>query len=239
MNYAAALFFDLRAYAHSELFKETRYAWDALARVDDYIISRCSAPWAVGESTRISPSAHFDGGPIEFGDDCVVEAGAYIRGPALFGNRVTVRHGAYVRGGVVTGNECLIGHDTEVKNAIFLDAAKAPHFAYVGDSILGNSVNLGAGTKLSNLKVIGGLVFVGAGAAKIETGLRKLGAILGDGVEVGCNSVLNPGCVVGPRSVIYPNSTVTGVIPSDTVVKLRQTIELAPLFGAKEEHIHT
>jgi acetyltransferase-like isoleucine patch superfamily enzyme len=145
---------------------------------------------------------------IEVGEGSLVEPAAFVRGPAILGARTEVRQAAYLRGDVLAGAGCVIGHATEAKNAIFLDGAKAGHFAYVGDSILGFGVNLGAGTKLANLKIVEGTVSLKTPAGLVDTGRRKLGAILGDGTETGCNSVTSPGALLAPRSRVYPNVTV-------------------------------
>lgn len=145
---------------------------------------------------------------IEIGEGALVEPAAFVRGPAVIGARTEVRQAAYLRGEVLAGAGCVIGHATEAKNAIFLDGAKAGHFAYVGDSILGFGVNLGAGTKLANLKIIEGNVVVKTEEGPVDTGRRKLGAILGDGTETGCNSVTSPGALLAPKSLVYPNATV-------------------------------
>jgi bifunctional N-acetylglucosamine-1-phosphate-uridyltransferase/glucosamine-1-phosphate-acetyltransferase GlmU-like protein len=159
------------------------------------------------------------GGPIEIGEGAVIESGAYIKGPAVIGARTEVRQGAYVRGGVITGTACVIGHATEVKNAVFLNDAKAGHFAYVGDSILGVDVNLGAGTKLANLRIVRGNIILRISGKSVDTGLRKFGAILGDGCETGCNSVTSPGTLFGPGSLIYPNTTAgSGLHPAGTIL---------------------
>lgn len=145
---------------------------------------------------------------IYLGKGTVVEPGAYIKGPAIIGNNCEIRQGAYIRGNVLVGNKCIIGHATEVKNACFLDQAKAGHFAYIGDSILGNRVNLGAGTKLANLNIRSVPVRLKLDGKDVHTGLKKFGAILGDDVETGCNSVTNPGTMLGKKCAVYPNTTV-------------------------------
>lgn len=141
---------------------------------------------------------------IEFKDNVVVEPGAYVHGPAIIGEGTVIRQGAYIRGGVITGKNCVIGHTTEVKSSIFCDEAKAGHFAYVGDSILGSHVNLGAGTKISNLKMTNDEVILRIDTEVVKTGLRKMGAIIGDHCETGCNSVLNPGVLLAPNCMVYP-----------------------------------
>lgn len=145
---------------------------------------------------------------IELKPGSVIEPGALIKGPTIIGEYTDVRQGAYLRGGCLIGSCCVVGHTTEVKNTIMMPGAKAGHFAYLGDSVLGRDTNLGAGTKLANLKIRGSEVFVKLGEEKIPTGLRKFGAILGDETQTGCNSVTNPGAVVGPLSLIWPVASV-------------------------------
>jgi NDP-sugar pyrophosphorylase family protein len=175
--------------------------------------------------------AYVIGDQIQLGKGSVVEPGAYITGPTIIGENTVVRSGAYVRGNVVVGDHCVVGHTSELKGAIMLNYSGAPHFNYVGDSILGNRVNLGAGTKLSNLKIIKGNVKVKVGDAVYDSGLRKFGAILGDNAQTGCNSVLNPGTLLGRGSMVYPNATVTGYVPPESIVKLRQSLEIVAIEG--------
>jgi NDP-sugar pyrophosphorylase family protein len=156
---------------------------------------------------------------IRMGANTIIEPGAFVNGPVVIGSNSEVRQGAYVRGNCIVGDNCVVGHTTEIKGSILLDGAKAGHFAYIGDSILGNEVNLGAGTKLANLKMIPGTVSVRSGKELIDTGRRKIGAILGDRTETGCNSVTSPGTLMGPRSIIYPGVAVPGAhYPRGTVV---------------------
>lgn len=145
---------------------------------------------------------------IRLGQGVLVETGAFIKSPAIIGDHTEVRQGAYLRGYTLIGSRCVVGHTTEVKHAIFLDDAKAGHFAYLGDSILGGGVNLGAGTKLANLRFVKGEVLIRTPEGKMMSGLTKLGAILGDGVQTGCNSVTNPGTLLGRSSLVLPNATV-------------------------------
>ncbi len=147
---------------------------------------------------------------ISIGEGAVIEPGALIKGPALIGRNTELRQGAYIRGNCLIGDRCVVGHATEMKSAVMLPEAKAGHFAYIGDSILGNKVNLGAGTKLANLKIIAAGVDVRVNRKKYNTGLKKFGAVLGDEVETGCNSVTNPGTLLGKASLVYPNITVPG-----------------------------
>jgi len=147
------------------------------------------------------------GGPLSIGKGVLVESGAFIKGPTIIGDQSEIRQGAYLRGHCLVGARCVVGHVTEVKHAIFLDDAKAGHFAYLGDSILGNEVNLGAGTKLANLRFTGGDVLVKTPDGSISSGLRKFGAIFGDKAQTGCNAVTNPGTVLGKKSIVLPNTT--------------------------------
>lgn len=168
----------------------------------------------------IMAGAVLAGGPLSLGRGVLVESGAFIRGPAIIGDHTEIRQGAYLRGHCLVGARCVVGHVTEVKHAIFLDDAKAGHFAYLGDSILGNEVNLGAGTKLANLRFGGGDVLVKTPAGPINSGLRKFGAILGDRCQTGCNAVTNPGTVLGKKSIVLPNTTVpSGWHGNNTVIR--------------------
>jgi UDP-N-acetylglucosamine diphosphorylase / glucose-1-phosphate thymidylyltransferase / UDP-N-acetylgalactosamine diphosphorylase / glucosamine-1-phosphate N-acetyltransferase / galactosamine-1-phosphate N-acetyltransferase len=196
-----AEFFDLGSFAHAALFAEIETCWDALGAALGRYLDDALVPEIRGE---VDPAAHLIGDRIQIGEGTVVEPGAYIRGPAIIGKNCEIRHGAYLRGQVLVGDGCVVGHTTEVKGSIFLDGAKAGHFAYVGDSILGNGVNLGAGTKLANFKLTGDEVVVRVDGERVKTGMRKLGAILGDGCQTGCNSVTSPGTLLGKKSLVYP-----------------------------------
>ncbi len=215
-------FFDLSEYTHRELFLNIKYVWDALKRLHEYI--ECIIKPEI--QGTVLDGAYLIGENIQIGKGSVVEPGAYITGPTIIGEHTVVRNGAYIRGNVLVGDHCVVGHTSELKGAILLNYSGAPHFNYVGDSILGNYVNLGAGTKLSNLKLAKDTVHVKIDDTIYDSGLRKFGAILGDHAETGCNSVLNPGTLIGPRSVVYPNTTVSGYVPPESIVKLRQTLEI-------------
>jgi len=217
----ASDFFDLSCFAHAALFEGTRYVWEALDRLPGYIAEHM----ATGIDGQVMPGAVIEG-DVYIGEGSVVQTGAMIVGPALIGKGCQVRHGAFIRGNVIMGDRAVVGHATEVKAAILLDDAAAPHFNYVGDSILGCRVNLGAGSICSNFKMTHEPVVVRVGDKTIETGMRKLGAIVGDQVEVGCNAVLNPGTLLGPRSLVYPAASVRGFHPAGSVIKLRQPLEI-------------
>ncbi len=141
---------------------------------------------------------------IFLGPGSVVEPGALIKGPTIIGSYCEIRQGAYLRGNCLVGDRCVLGHTTEMKHSVMLDGAKAGHFAYIGDSVLGNRTNLGAGTKLANLKITGTPVGIRINDKIYDTGLRKLGAIIGDDTETGCNSVTNPGTLLGRRCLVLP-----------------------------------
>lgn len=175
----------------------------------------------VGASVIYAGAILFDP-EIYIGEGSVVEPGALIKGPTIIGHNTEVRQGAYLRGNCLIGNRCVVGHTTEVKNSIMLDGAKAGHFAYIGDSILGNEVNLGAGTKLANLKIVNADMNLRIEDEVYQTGLRKLGAILGDNTETGCNSVTSPGTLLGKGSLVYPCVNVPGgFYPKRSIIGLK------------------
>jgi bifunctional N-acetylglucosamine-1-phosphate-uridyltransferase/glucosamine-1-phosphate-acetyltransferase GlmU-like protein len=161
-------------------------------------------------ATVIYAGAFLSDDNIAIGEGTVVEPGSMIKGPAIIGRNTEVRQGAYIRGNCIIGDRCVVGHTTEMKGSVMLDDAKAGHFAYIGDSILGNNINLGAGTKLANLRLIDSEIILRIGDRSYQTGLRKFGAILGDNTETGCNSVTNPGTLIGRDSIVYPGITVGG-----------------------------
>jgi NDP-sugar pyrophosphorylase family protein len=209
-------FFDLTTFEHKAIFEDNRvtYVWDVLRLIGEYLEGMLE-PEILGQ---VDPGAYLVGNRIYIAPGARVEPGAYIEGPVYLGAGAVVRHGAYIRGKLIAGKKSLIGHATEVKNAIFLDGAKAAHFAYVGDSILGNNVNLGAGTRLANFKLRGAEVVVKRGEQRYPTGLRKFGAILGDDVSIGCNTVCNPGVLIGPRSNVYALTSVSGCHAAESII---------------------
>jgi NDP-sugar pyrophosphorylase family protein len=179
---------------------------------------------------RPSPDFHLLGDRIVIGRGTRILPGAVVEGPVRIGRDCEIRPGAYIRGGCWIGDGCVVGASTELKRAIMLDRAKAPHLNYVGDSILGADVNLGAGTVLSNFRHDGREIAIPLGEDRLRTGRRKLGALLGDGVLTGCNSVLHPGAIVGRGTQIYPGVQLrSGVYPAEAVVKLRQEVVVEPL----------
>ena len=172
------------------------------------------------EASLIQAGVTFADREIEIGSGVVVESTAFLKGPTVIMDETEVRHGAYVRGDCFFRRSCVVSHTREVKHSIFLHGAKAGPFAYIGDSILGNDVNLGAGTKLANLRLDGRNVVIDCEGIRYDTGRRKMGAILGDGVQTGCNSVTNPGTLLGKGSLVPPNSSVRpGLYKQRTVIR--------------------
>lgn len=206
--------FDLSQTEHAAIFEGCESAWEALSRIQGYLNThlrpalknRCEGVAYVGEQVFI-------------GEGTLVEDGAMIKGPAIIGRNCHIRHNAYIRENVIIGDHCVIGNSSEIKNSLLFNHAGAPHFNYVGDSILGHKAHLGAGVKISNLKLVSGNIIVEADGRRIDTGLRKFGALLGDETDIGCNAVLNPGSIIGRRSVVYPNTNWRGVLPAEMIAK--------------------
>ncbi len=198
------------------LFEETEYPWQVLDMIGDFI-------------REIGPALDEDeykkiGDDVWAARDAEIYPTAYIKGPCIIGHNTQVRHCAFIRGSVIIGDDCVVGNSVEVKNAIVFDNVQIPHYNYVGDSVLGYHAHMGAGSITSNVKSDRTPVSVKDGAELINTGRKKFGAILGDYVEVGCNSVLNPGCVVGRNSTIYPVCSVRGTVPADSIYKGRLNV---------------
>lgn len=216
MQFNPSYFFDLSHFQHAALFEQLESVWEALSGISPYLKNL-----SLGKiETTVPAGVHLvNPQQISIGEGSLIEPGAYIKGPCAIGRNCTIRHGAYVRGDLIAGDNCIIGHDTEIKNAILLDGAHAAHFAYVGDSILGNQVNLGAGVKCANLKLDGAPVAIYFEGTRLSTTLRKFGAIIGDGSQIGCNCVTNPGTLLGRNVFCYPCLNVGGVVLSNQIVK--------------------
>lgn len=212
---------DLEHCAHRELFAGLAYPWEVLPRIFPYAEAHADGR----RLGRVHPSAVIEG-PVHVGEGAEVGPHASIIGPAVLGAGCQVRHGAFLRGGVLLGEGAVVGNACELKNCILFDEAEVPHFAYVGDSVLGYRAHLGAGVKISNVKLDKSTIKVRVAGESLDTGLWKFGAILGDLTDVGCNAVLNPGSIVGRRSVIYSGVSFRGVCPAGSIVKLRQTQEI-------------
>ena len=197
-----------------ELFNSSTYPWDMLPKIKDYIISVIF---------KGLPGYKLIDDMILVGENVKIHPSAVIIPPAIIGDGCEIRPGAYLRGNVIIGENCVIGNSSELKNCILLDGVQIPHYNYVGDSVLGNKSHLGAGSICSNLKSDGKNVVV-HGEEEYQTGLRKLGAILGDGADIGCSCVLNPGTVVGKKTRVYPLTCLRGVYPSCSIVKDGKTV---------------
>ena len=208
--------FDLTQTEHATLFEGCEYGWEALKKIKGYI-ARNLRP---GQHHR-SEGDSWIGSDVSIGEGTVVEFGAMIRGPAIIGRNCQSRHNAYIREDVIIGDNCVIGNACEFKNVLLFNNAQVPHFSYVGDSIFGYKAHLGAGVKISNVKLVPGNVTVEKDGIPFDTGLRKFGALLGDHTDVGCNSVINPGSIIGRGSVIYPNVFWRGFLPPNMIVKNR------------------
>ncbi len=210
-------FFDLSDPLFHSLFSDLENPWSVLkGNLKKYLKEIISEENVLDGD--ISPNAFIEGSHIHIAKGAKVEAGAFIKGPVYIGPGTEVRHGAYIRGNVLVGENCVVGHSTEIKHSILFNGAKAGHFNYIGDSVLGNDVNLGAGTKLANLKITPGNVSLKYDGKNIDSGLRKFGSILGDKCETGCNSVLNPGTTLSPKSLVFPNFTANGAYTNRTVL---------------------
>lgn len=221
-------FFTLEGYPFRELFKDCLYVWEALSKLTDFLDQK-----KLGKIETTIPSTAYLVNPelISIGKGTVVEPGALIKGPCIIGENCEIRHGAYIRGYVVAGNECVIGHDTEIKRSILLNGVCAGHFNYVGDSILGNMANLGAGVKCANLRLDHDSVTIIFHGEKIATELLKFGAVIGDGAQLGCNCVTNPGTIIGKKAFCHPCINVNGYIPPYARVRSTQKMII-------EEHTH-
>src|SRR5262245_31825364 len=199
--------FDLTQTEHAAIFDACRYAWEALGRLETYLKANLRP-----ELRNHCEGVAFIGEQVFIGEGTLVEDGAMVKGPAIIGRNCQIRHNAYIRECVIVGDDCVIGNSCEVKNALLFNHATVPHFNYVGDSILGFKAHLGAGVKISNVKLIEGNIYVEWNGKTHDTGLRKFGALIGDRAEIGCNAVLNPGSIIGRDSIIYPNTNWRGVL---------------------------
>lgn len=194
-----------------DIFEGKTYPWEVLPEIKEFIM-RLGRTLSEEEYEKI-------GGDIWIARDACVAPTAFIHGPAIIGKGAEIRHCAFIRGSAIIGEGAVVGNSTELKNVILFNKVQVPHYNYVGDSILGYRAHMGAGAVTSNVKADKTLVAVKGSDGKIETGLKKFGAMLGDYVEVGCNSVLNPGTVIGKNSNIYPLLSVRGVIPPQHILK--------------------
>jgi NDP-sugar pyrophosphorylase family protein len=220
MLFTAEYLFDLTQTEHAALFDGCTYAWEALKRIEPYL----------AKVTKQNPPPRFPGATIGerviIGAGTVVEPGAMIKGPAIIGKNCQIRHNAYIRENVLIGDGCVVGNASELKNALLFNGAQVPHYNYVGDSILGHKAHTGAGVICSNLKSLPGNVTIMVNGVPLDTGLRKFGALIGDGAEVGCNSVLNPGSIIGRSAIIYPGVNWRGFLPANNIAKNKAEVEV-------------
>lgn len=208
--------YDLEQTIAAELFKDIEYPWEALHKIGDFI-------------KKLGPTLDSNifekrGEDIWIAKSVKIYDTATITGPLIIDEDTEVRPGAFIRGNAIVGKNCVVGNSTELKNVVLFNTVQVPHYNYVGDSILGYKSHMGAGSITSNVKSDKTLVVVKDGKEEIKTGLKKFGAMLGNEVEVGCNSVLNPGTVVCPNSNIYPVSCVRGVVPANSIYKDKDNI---------------
>ena len=207
--------YDLNHTAAADYLAQYEYPWQALKGIKDLILSL--GPTLGEDYTEVAPT-------VWVHKTATIFPSAYLGAPCIIGPDTEVRHCAFIRGSALVGKNCVVGNSVELKNVILFDGVQVPHYNYVGDSILGYKSHMGAGSVTSNVKSDKTLVTVRNGSEKVETGLKKFGAMLGDFVEVGCNSVLNPGTVIGRNSNVYPTSCVRGMIPEKHIWKNDGTV---------------
>ena len=208
--------YDLKETIATELFEDAEYPWEVLPKIHDFII----------ELGKRLPGELYEerGENIWIAKNAKVAPTACLNGPLIIDEEAEIRHCAFVRGNAIVGKGAVVGNSTELKNVVLFNKVQVPHYNYVGDSILGYKSHMGAGSITSNVKSDKTLVAVKGSEVCIETGLKKMGAMLGDYVEVGCNSVLNPGTVIGRESNVYPTSMVRGVVPPHSIYKSKTEI---------------
>lgn len=203
--------FDLEHTICKKYLKECEYPWEALPLIKKFIKELIE---------DLDKSEYKEAGKDVWVHNSVkIAPTASLNGPCIIGKDTEIRPGAYVRGNVIVGEGCVIGNSCELKNAIVFDKSQIPHFNYVGDAILGFHAHMGAGSIVSNLKADGRDIIIKDGKKKVETHLRKFGAMIGDNAEIGCNSVMNPGTIIGRNSNIYPLARVRGIVPANSIFK--------------------
>lgn len=212
--------FDLKNTEHEELFKGIKYPWEVLPKIEDYLKEKLKNQ--IHGKTVGQPYVEDN---VFIGEGTVIEPGVMIKGPAIIGKNCQIRHGSYLRGRVIIGDDVIVGNSSELKNSLLFNKVQVPHFSYVGDSILGYKTHLGAGVVLSNVKIPTSEIKVTTLEKVYKTGLKKFGAIIGDNCEIGCNSVLNPGSIIGKSCLLYPLISWRGVLGPNSIVKLRQNHE--------------
>ncbi len=221
----AETFFQLRKFAHAALWKSGEPVWGALHELEPYLKA-----FRFEKKVPRFPGVHLEQPDlISIGPGTVIEPGVMIQGPCIIGSHCIIRQGAYLRSHTILGDHVVVGHSAEIKSSILLDRAAATHFVYVGDSIVGSDVNLGAGVKCANLRLDRREVCIRWEEKLFKTGLKKFGAIIGDKVQIGCNSVLNPGTLVGKNSACHPLVTLSGTISPGTIVSSDRIMQVEPM----------
>lgn len=209
-------FFEIKDFAHKDLWKENKIVWSPLNYIDSYIKKS-----QLTIESEIPSSVFINKDRVKIGKNVIIEPYSFIKGPAIIGEGTIIRHGSYIRENTIIGKNCIIGHNCEIKSSIILNNSKIAHFAYIGDSIVGNDVNIGAGVKFANFRFDKKEIEILIKKIRIKTGLNKFGAVISDGVQIGCNSVLNPGTIIGKNSICYGSLNIMGFIPKNSLVKDR------------------
>ena len=221
MPFRPADFLDLEQTEHLPLFAGVEHVWDALGQISTYLQFRLK-PAVLGRLV----GRPFISQAVFIGEGTVVEQGAFLQGPAWIGRNCHIRNGCYIRENVILGDGVVAGNSCEFKNSIVFNGCEIPHFNYVGDSILGHKAHLGAGVILSNVKLDKTNITVRDGDHVIDTGRRKFGAVIGDRAQIGCNSVINPGSLIGRDTILYPGCQFRGILPAGSVLKVVQTQQI-------------
>ncbi len=210
-NFRTDKFFDLSGFEYKDIFNDINSVWEVLPKIKDYIEMQF-------KSGQLKPN-YKEKDNVYVGEGTIIQDGALIEGPAIIGKYALLRHGCFIRANCIIGNNVTIHHGAEVKGSILLNDSYAPHVGYVGDSIVGNKVNIAAGVIFANFRLDKKTILVRDGENKIDTGLEKFGSIIGDGSNIGVNAVLNPGTILGKNSVVYPLLSVKGVHKDNEIIK--------------------
>ncbi|MFA6027760.1 MAG: DapH/DapD/GlmU-related protein [Patescibacteria group bacterium] len=213
--------FDLKHTAHRLIFFGVANSWEVLPKIQEYCEKHLhpeNAGTMIGD-----PYIEWN---VQIGEGTVIEPNVMIKGPTIIGKDCHIRSGAYIRGNTIIGDRVVVGNSTEIKNSLLFNDVAVPHYNYIGDSILGYKVHLGAGVILSNVTIPAKEIKIATMEKKHATGLKKFGALIGDNTEVGCNAVLNPGTVLGKGCLVYPGIMFRGMAPANAIIKLRQEQEV-------------
>jgi len=210
-NFKTEKFFDLTTFEYKDIFNEVNAVWEVIPKIKDYIEM-------LFKSGQLKPN-YKGKNDIYVGEGTIIREGATIDGPAIIGKYVLLGHGSLVRGNCIIGNNVQLGHAVETKGSIFLNDSKSAHLNYIGDSIIGNKVNISGGTILANYRLDGKAVMVSDGENRIETGLEKFSSIIGDGSNIGVHAVLNPGTILGKNTIVYPLLSIKGVHKDNEIIK--------------------